>query len=358
MKSRLRVAVGLAVTAFFLWLALRGIDWRQVWEHLRRANYLLLAASIAVSTLGMHIRALRWGTLLAPLGREVPFHPRIAGTFVGFAANNLLPARVGEFVRTLVCARVGALPVSSVFASLVLERVLDGLVMVSFLFGVMSWPGFPTMTGSFSGVDPRAAARVLAVMAVVVGGVLLAMALYPRPAVRTVERVARIFPERFRRLLVDSVHAFVEGLGVLRSPRLLAASVAWALFQWTFLATSYLLAFHAFGITEPGFVGAVFLQSIIAIAVSIPSAPGFFGTFHAAARYGLLLWGVDETRAISFAIGFHLGGWLSVTGIGLWYVWSLGLSWRDLRGSAEKVEEEVEEEVERDPRMDGGRGSA
>jgi uncharacterized protein (TIRG00374 family) len=354
MKKRLRVAVSLAVTVFFLWLALRGIDWLEVWEHLRGANYLLLAASIVVSTLGMHVRALRWGTLLHPVRPDVPFRPRIAGTFVGFAANNLLPARIGEFARALVTARAGQMPVSSVFASLVVERVLDGLVMVALLFGAMSWRGFPVMTGGFGGVDPRVAARVLAALALVVGAVLLAMAVYPRPAVRTVERVARVFPEGFRRLLVDSVHAFVSGLGVLRSPRLLAASVAWAVFQWLFLATSFLLAFLAFGITEPGFVGAVFLQSIIAIAVSIPSAPGFFGTFEAAARYGLLLWGVDEARAVSFAIGFHLGGWFSVTGIGLWYLWSLGFSWRDLLRSEEKVEEEVE----RDPRMDGGRGSA
>ncbi len=141
---------------------------------------------------------------------------------------------------------------------------------------------------------------------------------------------------------------------MLRSPRLLVISTIWALVQWLFLATSFLLAFHAFGITEPGFVGAIFLQSVIALAVSIPTAPGFFGIWEAAARYGLALWGVDETRAVSFAFGFHLGGWLSVTGIALWYVARLGLRWSDLRGSEEKVEVAVEH----DPAMDPGRGSA
>jgi uncharacterized membrane protein YbhN (UPF0104 family) len=118
--------------------------------------------------------------------------------------------------------------------------------------------------------------------------------------------------------------------------------VAWALFQWLFLATSFVLAFRAFGITEPGFLGAVFLQSVIAVAVSLPAGPGFFGPFEAASVWGLGLWGVDKSRAASFAIGFHLGGWLTVTLGGLYYAMRLNLRWRDLGRSEETVEEAVE----------------
>jgi hypothetical protein len=348
MKSpRLKVAVSLAVTVFFLWLALRNVDWVEVWVHVREANYLLLLGSIVIATLGMHIRALRWKALLTPVRADVPFHPRIAGTFVGFALNNLVPARVGAFARALVCARMANLPVSATFASLVVERVLDGLVMVAFLFGAMAWPGFPVrQTGD---ADPRTAAMILAIAAVGASVGLLGMAFFPHRAVALTERVSRILPQSFRRPLVDALRAFLGGLGVLRNPRLLAVSVAWALFQWTFLATSFVLAFLAFGITGPGMLGAVFLQSIIAIAVSVPAAPGFFGPFEAASVWGLSLWGVEKERAVSFAFGFHLGGWFSVTAIGLWYVWSLKLSWRDLRGSEEKVEDAVE----RDPNMPG-----
>ncbi|HYJ78886.1 MAG TPA: lysylphosphatidylglycerol synthase transmembrane domain-containing protein [Longimicrobiaceae bacterium] len=346
MKQRLRALVGIAATVFFLWFALRDVVWSDVWAHLREANWLLLLAAVVVSTLGMHIRALRWKALLAPVAPDVPLQPRLAGTFVGFAVNNLLPARIGEFARSLVCARLGRIPVSAVFASLIVERVLDGLVMVGFLFAAMSSPNFP-VTHDVAGVDPRAAARFLAGFALLVGGVTVAMAFLPRHAVRLAGRVARHLPLRVGRPLMGALAAFLGGLGVLRKPRLLAISVAWALFQWTFLAMSFVLAFRAFGITEAGFAGAVFLQSLIAMAVSIPSGPGFFGVYEAAAVGGLALWGVDESRAASFAIGFHLGGWLSVTGIGLWYIWRLGLSWRELRRS----DEEVEEAVERDPAL-------
>jgi uncharacterized protein (TIRG00374 family) len=351
MKNRLRALVGVALTAFFLWLALRGVKWREVGEHLRGANYLLLLAAVVVSTLGMHVRAMRWKSLLEPVRRDVPFLPRIAGTFIGFGANNLLPARIGEFARAVVCARVGAMPVSSVFASLVIERVFDGLVCVGFLFAAMAMPGFPTGR-DVGGVNPLHAARFVAAAALLAGAVLVAMAFRPRESAAVAERVTRVLPRPLRRLLLDSLHAFLAGLAVLRSPRLLAVSTAWAIVQWLFLGSSFLLAFRAFGITEPGFVGAMFLQSLIALAVSIPTAPGFFGIWEATARYGLGLWGVDETRAVSFAIGFHLAGWLSVTGIALWYVWRLGLSWRELRGAEEKVEDAVEA----DPAMEAGTG--
>jgi uncharacterized protein (TIRG00374 family) len=347
MKSRLKVAVGLAVTVFFLWWALQEVEWSEVWTNMRNADYLLLGIAVVISTLGMNIRAMRWKALLTPVRADVPFHPRVAGTYVGFAANNVLPARVGEFARALVCARTAGLPVSAVFASLVVERVLDGLVMVAFLFGAMAWPGFPGR--KVGEMDPRTAAIILTVMAVGASLVLLGMALYPNRAVSLAEKAARILPTSFRRPLVDALRAFLGGLGVLRSPRLLLISVGWALFQWLFLATSYVFAFRAFGITEPGFLGAVFLQSIIALAVSIPSGPGFFGVFEAGAVAGLALWGVEKDRAVSFAFGLHLGGWISVTVIGIWYLWRLGLSWRELRGSEEKVEEAVE----KDPAMPG-----
>src|SRR5262249_32818880 len=143
MKSRLKIVVSAAVTAFFLWLALRGVSWAEVVENLGRANWLLLALSVVVSTLAIHVRALRWEPLLSPVDPNVSFHARMAGTSVGFAANNLFPARVGEVVRALLTARLAKLPVSAVFASLVVERVLDGVMTVGLLFAVMATPGFP-----------------------------------------------------------------------------------------------------------------------------------------------------------------------------------------------------------------------
>ena len=333
MKARLRVAASLAVTAFFLWLALHDVDWAEVAAHLRSANWLYLVLSVLAATLSIHVRALRWKSLLAPLDPDVPFHPRVAGAAVGFAANNLIPARVGELVRAVVCARLARLPVSAVFATLVVERVLDGLVTVALLFTVMALPGFPSPEKA---ADTLAAMRVIALVIAVMGVVVIVLALMPKRSLRLAEAFARVLPQRVRQPLLKLFESFIGGLAVLRNPRLLAVSSGWAVFQWLFMPLSIYFGCLAFGITQPGFRGALFLQCIINLAVAVPSSPGFFGPLEAAARYGLGLWGVDASRAASFAIGYHLGGFITVTLLGLWYVQKLDLSWKELVGSAER----------------------
>jgi hypothetical protein len=348
-KSRLRVAASLAVTAFFLWLALRGVKWPEVWAHLRSANPLWLALSIVIATLSIHVRALRWKVLLAPVDPHVAWGPRVAGTAVGMAANNLIPARVGEIVRAVATARLAKLPFSAVLASLVVERVLDGLATVGLLFAAMAWPGFPHPERAGFVLD---AVRFLALFMGVMGTALIVLAVMPERSLALVERIAgRMLPARARRPLLAQLEEFIAGLAVLRNPRLLVLSVIWAVAQWLFIPLSIYCAFQAFGIREPGYLGAVFLQCAINMAVSVPSSPGFFGPLEYAATKGLGLWGVDQARAVSFAIGYHLGGFTTVTLLGLWYVQRLHLSWRELIGTAEKGGAEGDERTARADRV-------
>lgn len=341
MKGHGKTVVGIAATAFFLWLTLREVKWHEVATHLGEANWWLLGAAVLIATLGMHVRALRWKPLLEPVAPGIPFRPRIASVCIGFAANNVFPARLGEFARTWVLARQANIPVTGAFASLVLERALDGIILVVFLLGSMALPGFPEITAGSEGVRQGVEWMVRIVSVMLVGA--LVMAFFPTWTVGIAERIANaVLPKAVRRPLVDALHAFVGGLHVLRSPRLLAISVAWAVGQWAFLATSYVLAFRAFGITEPGYLGAVFLQSLVGMAVAIPAAPGFFGVFEAASVYGLGLWGVDRSRAVSFAISFHILGWLTVTGLGAYYAARLNIRLRDLKRTEEQVETAVE----------------
>lgn len=340
MKGHLKTVVGVAATVFFLWLALRDVHWREVGTHLREANWWLLGAAVLISTLGMHVRALRWKPLLQPVAPDVAWKPRLASVCIGFAANNVFPARLGEFARTWVLSRQAGIPLTGAFASLVVERALDGIILIVFLLASMAMPGFPDLAGRGevqAGVD-----WMVRIVAVLLAGALV-LVFFPARTVRIAERVAEaVLPRTIRRPLVDALHAFIGGLHVLRSPRLLMVSVAWAVAQWAFLATSFLLAFRAFGITEPGYLGAVFLQSLIAMAVAIPAAPGFFGVFEAASLLGLGLWGVEESRAVSFAISFHILGWLTVTGLGAYYAARLGIRVGDLKRSEDRVETAVE----------------
>lgn len=340
MTLKLKSAVGIAVSLLLLWWALRDVSFLEVAHHVMVADPILFGIAIAIATSGLAVRALRWRLLLLPLSPSVPFRARYAATSIGFAANNLLPARVGEFARALALGRLTGLPVGGVFGSLALERAFDGVALL-LLF-------FIALMGSVP-VDPGAAAG-LAVVGVVgtaiILGVLLPLALAPERSLVFVERVgARLLPGAIRRPVLDAAHAFVQALALVRSVRLLLLSFLWAMGQWLYLALSFHLALRAFGITEVSFLGAVFLQSLVGFAVAIPSSPGFFGPFEAVTKLGLAIWGISAGKAISFAIGFHIGGFIPVTLIGMWYVWRMEIRWSEMERSDTVVEEEVEHDT-------------
>jgi glycosyltransferase 2 family protein len=340
MTRRLRTLIGVLLSLLLLAWALRDVSFREVLHQIRAADLLLLTAATLVALGGFYFRAVRWGLLLLPIASGVPFRPRLAATFIGFAANNVLPARVGEFARAFTLSRLTGIRVAAAFATLVIERLLDGFVLLALLFAAMAAPGFPAAT-RVAGIDLQTAATLLGGVLSVVAAVLFLGATRPVTAARLVRLLARILPGRFRDPFIEAMRAFAAGLLVLRNARLFGASLALALGQWLFLASSFLIAFRSFGIDRVPFSGAVFLQSLIGVAVAVPSSPGFFGPFEAAARIGLALWNVPADQAISFAIGFHIAGYLPVTLIGVYYVWRLNLSWSEVRDSDEVVDRQV-----------------
>lgn len=355
MRSHLRTAVGIALSLLLLAWVLRDVSLAEVAHQIGAADPLLFAVSILVTLLGFGFRAVRWGILLLPMGMEPPFRPRFAATIVGFAANNLLPARVGEFARAFSLSRLTRVPLAAAIATLVVERLFDALALMGLLFASMAVSSFPG-AGSVGGVDVRSAAQVVAVLMAGLGVVLGLLVVTPQRSLAAAERVLGwALPAAARGWVMGALRSFIEGLAVLRSGKLFAASLGLAVGQWLFTAVSFLLAFRAFGIVEVPFSGAVFLQSLVSLAVAVPSSPGFFGPFEAAARVGLALWGVDSGKAVSFAVGYHIGGFIPVTLMGIWYVWRLGLSWSDVRHSEEIAEEAAEDAAAGAPLL-GDRG--
>lgn len=334
-----KAVLGLLISVGLLWFAFRDVHLAEVWHRVRRADLLLLALAGGLATLPFPLRAIRWRPLLRPAYAGSRFRPRFAATCIGFMANNLLPARVGEFARAYTLSRLEPVRMSASFGSLVVERMFDGIVIVLFLLAALAWPAFPDVSGrNFNTVALWASAVLIAVFVL-----MLAMVARPDQSVRWFERtVARFLPEAVRRPVVDALAAFLDGIAAVRDWRLVLQAFAWSLVIWLTGALAVWVGMLAFDIRLP-FVAAVFLQSIISLAVSVPSAPGFFGVFEAAARVGLVdIWGVGTGQAVAFAIGFHLAGFIPVTLIGLYYVWRLGMSWGELGRSERAVEEAVE----------------
>ena len=341
MKLDWRAFLGFGITALLLWWVLKDVELAVVWAEIRHANFFLLALAVSIATGTFFLRALRWKVLLAPIHPGTSLRSRWAAVNIGFMANNLLPARAGEFARAYAMSRLEPVSVSGAFASLVVERFLDGFAIVLFMFLAMAAPGFPselTAQGTSLGGIIHS---VMVILGFLLVGMVL-MLLFPRPLVRLAESVARFLPQKLSRTLVDALEAFLDGLKVFQSPRLLFLAVAWSLATWAWQCLAFWVGFRAFGI-HVGYDTALFVNAIVGFAVGVPAAPGFFGTFHAGARMGLGVYGIPAAPTLAFAFGFHLGGFFPVTFIGLYYAWKLGLSLKEVEASEALVDEAVEE---------------
>jgi glycosyltransferase 2 family protein len=347
-----KAIVGITISAVLLYITFSGMELQEVWRELRGVNVPLFLAATAVVTFVFWIRAWRWGGILAPVA-DVPFRERFAAVNIGFMGNNLLPARIGEFLRAYALSRLARVPVVGGLASLVVERAFDGIMVIGLLFIAMLSPVFPLVAGaqelSIPGTDQTftiaGLARSAGVLVALVIVFLFLLVLMPRRAVRIAEAAVSWLPTSFRRPVVSALEAFLAGAGVLRSPSLLLRATVWSAFLWLWNALGFWLGMMAFGIDAP-YAAAVFLASAIALAASVPSAPGFVGPWHLMAVFVLSdMFGATRATAGAFAAGFHLAGFVPVTVMGLYYAWRMGLTLGEAAASEEAVEDVVEREV-------------
>jgi hypothetical protein len=237
---------------------------------------------------------------------------------------------------------VAPIGVSAAFASLVVERVFDGLMLALFVFVALASPGFP-LGGGDEGTLVRGTATLGAAIfsAGLVGLWLLVR--YPEKSLVVFEAtIGRVLPPHLTSRGIEILASFIGGLGALHNIGLFVRAVLWSLVLWVWLAASMWCGLLAFGITSPGAIGSLFLQGLIGFMVAIPSSPGFFGPFEAAAKLGLLPYNISPNLIISFATTYHITTFVPITIIGLWYVRRLGLSWSEVGHSEEIVEDAVE----------------
>ncbi len=328
MRGRWITLLGLGIALGLLWWVFRGEDPAEVWGHIRAADPGLLLLAVVLATATFPVRAIRWRYLLKPTQAEAPFRSRFEAVCIGFMANNLLP-RAGELARAYAYSRREPVPATTVFATLVVERFLDGIAILVLLAGALAVSGVPSgdlPPGIVAGVRV-----VCAFLAVVLGGAILLVGA-PERSMRAAGWFGRkVLPARWAETLVSLLRGFAQGLASLRGWRLMLPALGWSFGVWALQSLSFRVGFLAFGIPL-GFDAAFVTNGSVAIASAIPT-PGFFGTFHAAAKLALVeLYGAAEANALGFAVGWHLGSFFPITLIGLWYARRLGFALREIGG--------------------------
>jgi uncharacterized protein (TIRG00374 family) len=307
------IAVGVSV-ALLAW-ALRGVKLEAVLGHISGARPGPLAVAVVIATLTFPLRLVRWRLLLRDeRGEAYPAGPLWHAISLGFMANNVLPFRAGELIRSYTAARLAPARFTTVLSSVAVERIFDALTVVALLILALLTSDLPASVrvGGTSIASLARAAGVLGLVALLLAILVVAA---PLAAERVVRRLLPLSRSADR--IVDLIEGVRHGFAVLRSPPRLAGVVFWSLVLWLVNALAFYVGFAAFDIPV-GYTGTLLLQGLLVLGISIPSTPGFFGPFEAVIVAALALYGVPGSLAFSYAIAFHVTSFVPITVLGLW----------------------------------------
>ena len=333
MKHAVRTAAVTLLAAGLMAFFLRNASLEQVWTELLGARRDLLAGGMLCTVVVYLVRVERWRNLLRPIA-WIRFRPALRATIIGFAVNSLIPGRVGEVVRPFVLARSEGLSGAAVFATIVLERLLDLLVICLIFGGIVAFSG-PQQSAAGSAL--LATMRTGAAFAGLAGMGALTLAFIlaadPRRAGRLSLRLRRWTPSGVAHRLAGQVERFLEGAAAACQPRSLAVAVLWSFVLWGATAMSMWYVTRAFGVdVDAG--GAIVLMGLVVVGVAVPTPAGV-GGYHAAYQLGAtVLYAATDDQAVGAGLVLHLLSFGPVTVLGLVFMAQDGLRFANMRGLA------------------------
>lgn len=315
-RALVSLLLGGLISAICLWYALKDVDLPAMVRGMGRVGLPWVIASVVAGLVGLVVRALRWRLLLGAI-RSVEIGSLVSATFVGMMANNLLPARLGEIVRAWVLARREEIPVPTVFASIMVERLLDALAALTILGLCLA--ALPELGGSAAGLLKRAGLVLLVTVTVGVVGLWLVLGFRER-LLGACDRLAIQRGWAWLSRGVELLRRFVEGLRVFRSGAQVAMVAGLSLLIWAVAIVSFHVLAEGFALgMTPLQTALVFV--IVLFGVAIPSAPGFVGTFHGFCVAGLgMVAGIEPTQAAAYATLLHGSQWVAINVVGLGYL--------------------------------------
>lgn len=328
----LKFWLGIGISVFFMALLFRKIDFHQLAAALKMVDYRYIALAVVFTFISYFLRAVRWHYLLIS-EKSISLAALYPATIIGYMANNLLPARLGEFVRAYVLARREGLETPAVFASLVIDRLFDGLTVILILLVTLFTLRLP---GNMADAETALRAGGL-VMFLLYCGVVFFLYLLKRQTIKTLDLVAWLlkpFPQRVGERVIPLLGSFITGIRLSSRGGHILAILASSFLIWTFAVLPVDMTLRGFGIHLP-ITASMFILVLLVFAVMVPASPGFIGTYHYACFKGLSAFGIADTTSVSIALIIHGTAFFPVIIAGFYHLWSGGISLNSVRKARE-----------------------
>jgi uncharacterized protein (TIRG00374 family) len=317
--------LGVVISLIFLYWMMHKLDWRDFWTAIKTAKYAWLLPGVVVYFIGVWVRAWRWHYLLRPV-KSISTRAMFPIVAIGYMGNNVYPARAGEALRAVVLKRREGVSISASAATIIVERIFDGVVMLAFVFlnlpELARLSGDSGFLGNIQNLTLWGAGGFLGALAA-----FLLAAMFPRSAERLVGwGVARFVPSRLRPKISGFASRFLGGLESLRSPREALMILLTSLVIWLLETGKYWFVMHAFPF-DVNFFALMLMNGIVNLATTLPSAPGYIGTFDKPGIAVLEAYGINTAIATGYTVVLHIALWAPITLLGAYYLAREGIRW-------------------------------
>lgn len=312
------VGFGIVISLVFLWFAFRNLNPAEVWEQIQQVNVGWLIAGALVYFIGVTLISLRWRFLLRST-QSVSLRSLIPLVLIGYMGNNLYPFRSGEILRIILLQRNTGIPVTRAATTVFVERVFDGLVMLTFIAVALLFV-------DIQAVEIRRIATVATPIFLTAVVVFFLLATRPDVLRRILHIMGRILPGRLHVIMTRLADEVIEGLQALRSPADLAGAVICSYGSWMVEAVVYWMVSFAFGL-DVSYPVMLLTVGVVNLAGLIPASPGQIGVFEFFVSLVLVAMLVPEAEAHAYALVVHVVIWLPVTLAGFAFLVHQGLGW-------------------------------
>ncbi len=310
--------ISLLLTAGLLYLFLRKAHLHSVLEETSHVNIAMVALAIFFEVISILLRSYRWRVMLQSVRNKIPMLPILKATVVSFTLTGLVPGRLGEVGKPFLLSRWEKLPFGPLLASVVLERGMDLLAIVTFwlLYVFRGDNGISADAQEYMSILMKGSYLLLA-LAIPLGIFLFWLVPRRRVLDRMAKRSERLGRYPFLKKLVRKVLGFVEGLGTFRKKRTILYVFFLSLATWGCVVVSAWAIVRGLHLDIPA-GSAILLLVFVSLGAAIPT-PGGVGGVHKAIQIALMsFYGVSETAAVSAGILGHAV--MFVPGI----LWGLG----------------------------------
>lgn len=312
----LRPIIGLVISLIFLYLTFRKTSWSELRGVFEGVNYSILFFATAFHSLSFFLRTFRWQRLLSKI-KEISIKNLFPVLSIGYMANNTLPFRAGEITKAYVLGRREGVSKSSTLATIVVERIFDGLGLLFFILLLSLFISLP-LNGWSNQIT------TVALIGFIFGTVGLYLILnFKAPTRKLFQIILKKFPTKLKDKVDNLLNYFIEGLEVIKVRKIVLEVFVISLLIWLVEASLFYFVALGFNI-QISYLSILFLTCIVNIIIMIPSAPGYIGTFEFFVTEGMVLFGVPPALAASYSIGLHLALWLPITVLGAIFLSRLG----------------------------------